>query len=186
MAAKRVPLAPKENAELIALIVRAQAGDLPAQSDLIRRYMVRLAGFGRPMVRQTQTVEDLVQTVSIRMVRRLRNLRDPALFEPWLFTMARNAARDHFRRVKCQPSTVSDDLLLVNLPSTHDSDSTRELLEAVERVARAASAVGAFALPSGSRDAALLLTIAPGAYTAQISGVGNTTGVALVEIYDVP
>jgi len=47
--------------------------------------------------------------------------------------------------------------------------------------------VGAFVLPSAaSRDAALLVTLAPGSYTAQVSGVGNTTGVALVEIYDVP
>ncbi len=53
-------------------------------------------------------------------------------------------------------------------------------------VAQTANAVGAFALPSGSRDAALLLTLAPGSYTAQIAGVRDTTGVALVEIYEVP
>jgi hypothetical protein len=47
-------------------------------------------------------------------------------------------------------------------------------------------AVGAFALPTGSRDAALLVTLPPGSYTAQVSGVTNTTGVALVEIYELP
>jgi hypothetical protein len=46
--------------------------------------------------------------------------------------------------------------------------------------------VGAFALPTGSRDAALLVTLAPGSYTVQVGGVGGTTGVALVEIYEVP
>ena len=46
---------------------------------------------------------------------------------------------------------------------------------------------GAFMLPSGaSRDAALLLTLTPGSYTAQVSGVNNTTGVALVEVYELP
>ncbi|HEY1109423.1 MAG TPA: hypothetical protein VGE76_12340, partial [Opitutaceae bacterium] len=45
------------------------------------------------------------------------------------------------------------------------------------------TAVGAFALPASSRDAALLVTLAPGSYTAQVSGIGNTTGVALVEVY---
>jgi hypothetical protein len=49
-----------------------------------------------------------------------------------------------------------------------------------------AQAVGAFALPTGSRDAALLVTLTPGAYTAQVSGVNGTTGVALVEVYEVP
>ena len=46
------------------------------------------------------------------------------------------------------------------------------------------AAVSAFPLPAGSKDAALLLTLAPGLYTAQCSGVGNTTGIALVEVYD--
>jgi len=48
------------------------------------------------------------------------------------------------------------------------------------------SAVGAFALAPGSRDAALLVTLAPGGYTVQVSGVANTTGQAIVEIYEVP
>ena len=46
--------------------------------------------------------------------------------------------------------------------------------------------VGAFPLTAASKDAVLLVTLAPGSYTAQISGVGDTTGVALVEVYEVP
>jgi len=46
------------------------------------------------------------------------------------------------------------------------------------------AAVGAFALPVGSKDAALLISLAPGVYTTQVSGVGGATGVALVEFYD--
>ena len=48
------------------------------------------------------------------------------------------------------------------------------------------SAVGAFLLASQPRDAALVSTLLPGSYTVQISGAGNTTGVALVEVYEVP
>lgn len=54
------------------------------------------------------------------------------------------------------------------------------------QIGLASSQVGAFALPPNSRDAVLLVTLEPGTYSAQVSGVGNTTGVALVEIYDVP
>jgi sugar lactone lactonase YvrE len=46
--------------------------------------------------------------------------------------------------------------------------------------------VGAFPLPATSRDAALLATLQPGNYTVQVSGVGDTTGVAIVEVYEVP
>ncbi len=53
-------------------------------------------------------------------------------------------------------------------------------------LAAAFQAVGAFALPANSRDAALVATLAAGSYTAQVSGAGSITGVALVEIYEVP
>jgi len=53
-------------------------------------------------------------------------------------------------------------------------------------VATAAVSAGAFALPTGSKDSALVLTLAPGAYTFRVAGAGNTTGVALVEVYAVP
>lgn len=53
-------------------------------------------------------------------------------------------------------------------------------------VAATARNVGAFALDPASRDAVLLIAVPPGSYTAQISGVSNTTGTALVEIYEVP
>ena len=46
--------------------------------------------------------------------------------------------------------------------------------------------VGAFPLPAGSRDAALLITLNAGAaYTVQVAGVNNTTGEALIEVYEV-
>jgi len=48
------------------------------------------------------------------------------------------------------------------------------------------TAVGAFELSTGSKDAALLMTLDPGIYTAQVSGVDNTTGIALVEVYAMP
>ncbi len=53
------------------------------------------------------------------------------------------------------------------------------------QISDASAQVGAFALAAGSKDAALLLTLQPGAYTVVVSGVSNTAGVALVEVYDV-
>ena len=52
-------------------------------------------------------------------------------------------------------------------------------------ITQAALAAGAFPLANGSADSALLINLAPGAYTAQVSGVAGTTGVALVEVYEV-
>ncbi|HSH39480.1 MAG TPA: hypothetical protein VK993_11910, partial [Chthoniobacterales bacterium] len=39
--------------------------------------------------------------------------------------------------------------------------------------------------PTDDREAAIVRTLAPGTYTATVRGAGETTGIALVEVYDV-
>jgi PKD repeat protein len=52
---------------------------------------------------------------------------------------------------------------------------------------KAFAKTGAFTLgDTNSKDAALLVTLDPGTYSVVVSGVGGSTGVALVEVYDVP
>jgi hypothetical protein len=53
-------------------------------------------------------------------------------------------------------------------------------------VTAAATSVGAFPLGATSKDSVMLITLPPGGYTASIKGAANTTGVALVEVYEVP
>ena len=53
------------------------------------------------------------------------------------------------------------------------------------RLAAAFSLVGAFPLSTVSPDAAVLLTVSPGSYTAQVSGLNGSSGTALVEVYEV-
>ncbi len=53
-------------------------------------------------------------------------------------------------------------------------------------LAAAFSTVGAFALPTGSSDAAMVVSLAPGSYTLQLSGLGSSGGVGLVEVYLMP
>ncbi len=51
-------------------------------------------------------------------------------------------------------------------------------------IAATATRVGAFPFAPGSADSALLVTLPPGPYTAQVSGQDSATGVSLVEVYD--
>jgi hypothetical protein len=53
-------------------------------------------------------------------------------------------------------------------------------------IVTAGAVAGAFQLDDNSADAAMLVTLTPGSYTVQVSGVNNGTGVALVEVYDLP
>jgi hypothetical protein len=48
------------------------------------------------------------------------------------------------------------------------------------------TSVGLGVLPQGSKDAALLVTLLPGAYTAHVFGANDSTGVALIEVYEMP
>lgn len=53
-------------------------------------------------------------------------------------------------------------------------------------VTDAATRAGAFALAPASRDAALLITVGAGSYTAVVTGAGGATGTALVEVFVAP
>ncbi len=98
----------------------------------MRRYTARISGFVRPIVAQPSMVEDVVQTIFIKMVRRLRLLRNSLAFESWLFRLARNTAVDFIRRRRCRPIAVEDERELENAVD-HDSGRTvDEIMEAFE------------------------------------------------------
>ncbi len=66
-----------------------------------------------------------------------------------------------------------------SLATNDDWGGSAALSEAFARV-------GAFPLGANSKDAAVLVGLRPGAYTVRASGAAETTGTALVEIYEVP
>jgi hypothetical protein len=55
-----------------------------------------------------------------------------------------------------------------------------------EEIKAVATAVGAFPLAAGSKDAAFLIELEPGAYTVQVEPATGSGGAALVEVYSVP
>jgi hypothetical protein len=61
-------------------------------------------------------------------------------------------------------------------------DSTQVAATAAE-ITAASMASGAFPLADNSRDAAIVITLMPGAYTAVVGGANNSTGAGLVEVY---
>jgi hypothetical protein len=55
-----------------------------------------------------------------------------------------------------------------------------------DTIAATAVTVGVFLIDHASKDSALFIMLNPGPYTVQVAGVGETTGVCLVEVYEVP
>jgi uncharacterized repeat protein (TIGR03803 family) len=74
-----------------------------------------------------------------------------------------------------------------------NGDGTSSLLQSntgwggVSQFSATADSVGAFSWGSAATpDSAILVTLAPGAYTAQVSGASGDTGISLIEVYEVP
>ncbi len=86
-------------------------------------------------------------------------------------------------------STLSDPQLTLIDQSTGNvvkvNDDWGTNADDAAAIAAAATAGGAFALQTGSKDAAMLVMLPPGTYTVKLNGAGNATGIAIVEVYDV-
>ena len=83
------------------------------------------------------------------------------------------------------PAPVSDSSLSVfnsNQVQISSNDNWSDRSDAAE-IAAAAQTLGAFAVPEGSADAAVLIDLTPGSYTVHARGVGGATGTVLLEVY---
>lgn len=80
-------------------VLAVLAGDKEAFSLLYQRYSRMVHGILLARVPREE-VADLVQDVFVAAVQKLRALRDPALFGPWLASITRNRANDYHRHIR--------------------------------------------------------------------------------------
>jgi RNA polymerase sigma-70 factor, ECF subfamily len=83
-------------------VARLRRGDLNALSELMARYQNRLYRYLLRMVRQPADAEDLFQQTWLKVVEKIRSFDSSRNFDAWLFTLARNLAIDHLRRIHPQ------------------------------------------------------------------------------------
>jgi RNA polymerase sigma-70 factor (ECF subfamily) len=91
------------------LLAAVMAGDQTAFATLVTRYHAPLLGYLYRLVDGDRALaEDLVQETLLRV---LRQGRCPAefRFKPWLYTIAINLARDHFKSAGVRRRERSDD-----------------------------------------------------------------------------
>jgi len=72
------------------LVVRCQAGDEGAFTELVARYDVRLRYFLRKLV--SDRADDVLQEVWLDVFRHLPRLADPQAFRAWVYRIARDRA----------------------------------------------------------------------------------------------
>jgi len=83
------------------------------------------------------------------------------------------------------PQIVLNEILPGGTPRLIASNDDWNLADNPTAIEAARESTGAFAIPSYSTDACILTWLEPGNYTITMSGVGRTTGNAIVEVYAV-
>jgi len=85
------------------------------------------------------------------------------------------------------PGTLADPQVTITNSVTGAVVGTNSSWGGDAEISSAAASVGAFAWSNpSSLDSAILVTLPPGNYTASVAGASGDTGVALVEVYEVP
>lgn len=146
-------------------VVAAASGDVAAFERLVQAMQGRVWRYIVHLVGDDALAEDVSQEVFLRVHRKLRTLRDPDRFVPWLLAMARNAAYDAGRsKARCPVRLVDDweSELPRPSPDPHIGLDVYEALESLDFDLREAvvlvgmielsydEAAGAIGIPAGT------------------------------------
>ena len=118
------------------LVVAAQAGDLGALTELVRRHEMGTRAVARALLGREQDVEDATQEAFVRAIRQIHSLGSPHRFGPWVRQIARNTARNMRDRRR---SVVSIEQATVAAPASD--------IELAERVAATIQALSRLTPP---------------------------------------
>jgi RNA polymerase sigma-70 factor, ECF subfamily len=91
------------------------------------RYYSRIHGFIRARLQDAWQADDLTQEAFLQARRRLGTLRDRDKIKPWLFRIAYNICRDHYREVGNRPG------LLIPLEGTGGIADPRGIEKSLEQ-----------------------------------------------------
>lgn len=122
---------------------RLRRGDPDALTAVLMRYQHRLYRYLLRMVHEPATAEDLFQQLWIRVAENARKYDPRRGFEPWLFSVARNLAIDHLRRIK--PESLDEPMPSGDTKADLLADQRPFVLDGLlqqQRASRLAEAVG--------------------------------------------
>lgn len=136
-----------------SLALRLQQGHPDALRGLVERHHEPLLGFLYRMTGGNRALaEDLVQEAFLRVLKAIGNYHATQPFKPWLYAIAVNLTRDHFKRADTRRSNLVGDEVLAEIVS--DAEALDAGLLAGEEAQAVAAAIAD--LPPHQREALLL------------------------------
>ena len=132
---------PVDEAELVR---KAQAGEVGAYEELLRRHQTRVFAIIGGILRRSEDVEDLAQQVFLKVYLALPRFDLRSTFSTWLYKVTVNECLDHLRKKKVRKLVYEADLSEEQAavlegavqPDRHEVNSERraELKQLVERL----------------------------------------------------
>ena len=131
-----------------------QQGHTEDLTSLVERYHGPLLGYlYRLTYGDGPLAEDLVQEAFFRALRQIDQYRYPQRFKPWLYAIATNLARDHYKRLSTRQTRVMTDAMY-EYPDSNPGRSPEAVALVQDEVAQVKSVLTA--LPDHQREVVLL------------------------------
>jgi RNA polymerase sigma factor (sigma-70 family) len=158
------------------LMRRVREGEVEWLGRLFERHHLRLYRFFLRSTGRRGASEDLVQEVFVRMLKYSKTYRDEGEFLPWMYTLARNAASDHYRQTMRQPLAQAElgeprSLAPLASESMETSERERQVQQALAR------------LPADRREVLVLSKFERRPYQEIATTLGCTVGAVKVRVH---
>lgn len=135
-----------------SLVCLAQRGDKEAMQLLLTHNWSWLKGLVYSILNNADQVDDVLQDICIRLIRKIDTLREPERFRPWLAVLARREAL-RFRQKRAQrPHQLSEEI--VELKCDEKAQQTIENVEQKEQYQKISKAI--LSLPDKYRQVFML------------------------------
>jgi len=123
------------------LIIKAQAGDLDAYSELVKRYQSNVRACLLVRLHQKHEAEDLAQETFIIAFRKLKDFDVEQAFGPWVRTIAFNLLRNFWRKHRAIPmggaaelEILIDEQVGLRYSDKNESDTMAALKQCIEKL----------------------------------------------------
>lgn len=137
---------------------RLREGEDLALNEIMERWQRRVVSYLLRFTGNETVTIDLAQETFVRVYQSRKRYRPEAKFSTWLFAIASNLAREHFRWLKRHPATSLDEADEAERPLSErvaaDGLNPSEAAENVEQTRAVRDAV--MSLPSDLREAVVL------------------------------
>lgn len=156
------------------LAIRCRRRDLAAWDELVERWSDRLMYYLRRLIDNEHDATNALQEVWLQAFRGVRTLRDSSRLAPWLYTIARRTAMNHFRHHYASREVLASEVIE---SETNDGSDAELSLENAELVHFGLSRIGlperevltlSFLDDLSTNEIAALLEIPPGTVKSRL------------------